>query len=165
MSRFFKSVAGLAACSMLLGWSAMSNAADPPTGLGFVKSNVLVARSFPAKKLQGMNVRNSQGEKLGTIEDVVINVETGKVSYAALSYGGFLGIGDKLFAVPWSEFKFDHGKDEMFFVLDFPKDKLKAAPGFDKSDWPNFADPHWADRIDEYYRDVQKNVTTKNVTK
>jgi len=112
-----------------------------------------VATVFPSKKLTGLNVRNSQGEKIGTIDDVVINLQDGKVQYVALSVGGVLGIGDKLFAVPFQEIKFNHGKDEMYYVLDISKEKLNAAPGFDKSNWPDFADPQWKSQVDNYYRD------------
>ena len=55
--------------------------------------------------------------------------------------------------------KFDHGNDELFFVLDMPQDRLEAAPGFDQSNWPNFADPHWADKVDKYYHETHKQDT------
>ena len=109
-------------------------------------------------------MRNDQGEKLGKIEDMVVDVESGKVLYAALSFGGVLGLGDKLFAIPYEDLKFDHGKDETFFVLNVSKDKLKAAPGFDESDWPNMADPHWAEQIDDYYRKARTTTTTTGAT-
>ena len=70
------------------------------------------------------------------------------------------GLGEKLFAIPFQDLKFDHGKDETFFVLNVSKDKLKTAPGFDKHDWPNMADPNWAEQIDEYYRNVRTTTTT-----
>jgi hypothetical protein len=112
-----------------------------------------VATSFPVKsKLTGLSVRNSAGEKLGTVEDIVINLQDGKAQYLALSFGGVLGIGSKYFAVPFNEVRFNHGKEEMYFVLDVPKEKLQAAPGFEKNDWPDFADPKWRTEIDSYYR-------------
>jgi len=66
---------------------------------------------------------------------------------------GVLGIGDKLFAVPFQEVRFNHGKDEMYYVLDISKEKLDQAPGFDKAHWPDFADPQWKSQVDSYYRD------------
>ena len=129
--------------------------APPATGPAATMpgGKVGVATIFPSKKLTGLNVRNSAGEKIGTIDDVVINLQDGKVQYVALSVGGVLGIGDKLFAVPFQEIKFNHGKDEMYYVLDISKEKLNAAPGFDKSNWPDFADPQWKSQVDNYYRD------------
>jgi sporulation protein YlmC with PRC-barrel domain len=114
---------------------------------------VAVKTTFPSKKLTGLNVRNSAGEKLGTVEDLVMNIQDGKVQYLALSVGGVLGIGDKLFAVPFQETKFIHDKDELYVVLDIAKEKLEQAPGFDKSNWPDFADPQWKTQVDNYYRD------------
>lgn len=118
-------------------------------------AKILAARTFRASKLAGLNVRNMQGEALGEINDFVIDLKTGKVQYAAMSVGGVLSIGDKLFAVPFSKLKFDHGQDEMFFVLDMPKEKIAAAPGFDQNDWPDFADPNWTDRIEKHYRQTE----------
>lgn len=113
--------------------------------------NVVAATSFPTSKLKGLNIRNTQGETIGSVDDLVINLTDGTVAYIAMSHGGVLGIGDKLFAVPFRELKFDHGKDEMHFVLDISKEKLDNAPGFDKSNWPDFANPQWRDQIDRYY--------------
>jgi len=160
MTRFWKSTAGLLAACAFAG-SGMAVAADAPQ---VASGKILVANTFRASKLTGMNVRNSQGEKVGTIDDFVVNIETGKVSYVAMSVGGILGLGDKLFAIPYSALKFDHGKDEMFFVLNVDKEKLNAAPGFDKSNWPNMADPNWATQIDDYYRRAQSTTTGTTTT-
>ncbi len=141
--------------SLVAGWALSALAADEVAP----KDKILVARSFRTSTLSGLNVRNKQGEKLGTVSDMVIDIPTGKINYVALSVGGVLGVGDKMFAVPYSALKFDHGNDEMFFVLDMPKDRLEAAPGFDQSNWPNFADPHWADKVDKYYREAHKQDT------
>jgi sporulation protein YlmC with PRC-barrel domain len=122
---------------------------------------VAVATVFPSKKLTGLNVRNSQGEKIGTIDDLVINLQDGKIQYVALSVGGVLGIGDKLFAVPFQEVRFNHGKDEMYYVLDISKEKLEQAPGFDKAHWPDFADPQWKTTVDSYYRDKQAGTASR----
>jgi sporulation protein YlmC with PRC-barrel domain len=163
--RYFVTSLSLACCLA----TAPAIAADAPAGTPSTNANannrILVAKAFRTSKLTGLNVRNSQGEKLGTVNDLVVNIETGKIAYVALSYGGVLGIGDKLFAVPFSQLKFDHGKDEMFFVLDMPKEKLQAAPGFDQSDWPNFADPTWSEKIDNYYRRAQTTTGSKEVAR
>ncbi len=135
---------------------AIQNQATPPI-VGHNATNtgekVGVATAFPVKnKLVGLNVRNPQGEKLGSVEDVVIDLKDGKVHYLAMSFGGVLGIGSKYFAVPLDQVRFNHGKEEMYFVIDVPKEKLEKAPGFDKNDWPDFADPNWKNQIDTYYR-------------
>jgi sporulation protein YlmC with PRC-barrel domain len=144
-------------CAGLMAVCFTARAADTPT-----YKKVAAAKSFQASKLTGLPVKNSQGEALGTVEDLVVDVETGKVAYMALSFGGVLGIGDKLFAVPFGQVKFMHGKDEMHFVLDVPKDKLKSAPGFDKNHWPDFADPKWMESIDAFYGEhVAKSTTVE----
>ena len=79
----------------------------------------------------------------------MLDVRNGQIAYAVLSFGGFLGIGDKLFAVPWSALTLD--TDNECFVLDVSKDRLKDAPGFDKDHWPSMADPTWQDEINTYY--------------
>ena len=113
-----------------------------------------VARHFLATTIDGMRVYNSANEELGTVKDLVIDLNSGKVVYAALDFGGWLGIGDKLFAVPFHAFKYsasskDHHGGHL--VLDVAKDRLKNAPGFDKSKWPDMADPTWAQPVDQFY--------------
>jgi len=99
--------------------------------------------------LEGDEVRNPEGEKLGTIEDIMINVDDGCIAYAVLSFGGFLGMGDKLFAVPWETLRVD--TNEECFVLNVEKEKLEKAPGFDKDHWPNMADPTFQEQIYGHY--------------
>jgi len=66
-----------------------------------------------------------------------------------LSFGGILGMGDKLFAIPWGALTLD--TDRKCFVLDVPKDRLQSAPGFDKDRWPAMADASWASQVYAYY--------------
>jgi sporulation protein YlmC with PRC-barrel domain len=157
------------ALGLVFGLSAtLALAQNPPTpdrgpaagAIAQQDGKVVAATSFPTGKLKGLHVRNSKGENIGTVDDLVVNVADGRVQYMALSVGGVLGIGDKLFAVPFREFKFNHGKDEMFFVLDVPKEKLDKAPGFDKSHWPDFADPQWRMKIDKYYEKTERTTRT-----
>ena len=72
-----------------------------------------------------------------------------RVTYAVLEFGGFLGMGTKLFAVPLEALRLDAGNKR--FILDADKDRLEDAPGFDKDHWPDFADPAFADRVHAYY--------------
>jgi sporulation protein YlmC with PRC-barrel domain len=92
-----------------------------------------------ADSLQGTHVKNARGDALGEIKALMIDLASGRVAYAVLAFGGFLGLGDKYFAVPWSAMALDT-EDEKF-ILDVSKEQLQAAKGFDKNDWPDFADP------------------------
>src|SRR4029077_17651118 len=80
--------------------------------------------------LIGDNVVNRAGENLGKIEELMLDLEKGRVAYAVLSFGGVMGIGEKLFAIPFEALKLDSTREH--FTLDVDKDKLKNAPGFDK---------------------------------
>jgi sporulation protein YlmC with PRC-barrel domain len=98
----------------------------------------------------GRPVRDAEGEKLGRIEDVVLDSRDDSVSYAVLSYGGFFGFRDRLFAVPWSELQ--TCPETGALMLDVRKEYLKDAPGFAKKHWPDMADEDWAQRIKTFYR-------------
>jgi len=102
-----------------------------------------------SKDVVGVSVKNAQGENLGKIEDVVLDKKTGQACYIVLSFGGLLGIGDKLFALPWETSTYD--TNEECFILNIDKDKLKNAPGFSKNNWPNMADSDWNQSISKYY--------------
>lgn len=103
-----------------------------------------------ATSLIGDEVKNASGENLGEIIDLMIDTDSGDVKYAVLTYGGFLGMGNKLFAVPL-EILTVHPRDK-YFVMTVSKEKLKNAPGFDKDNWPNTADEIWQKSISDYYR-------------
>ena len=102
-----------------------------------------------ADTLLGNDVYSQNDEDLGDIKEIMLDMRTGKVSYAVLSYGGFLGVGEKLFAVPWQALKLD--TENKRFILNVDSAKLDSAPGFDKDHWPNMADPTWANSIHSYY--------------
>lgn len=102
-----------------------------------------------ASTLEGDTVCNAAGEDLGNIEDIMIDTHDGRVAYAVLSFGGFLGIGDKLFAVPWEALRID--QDNKRIVLNVEKEQLKDAPGFDKDHWPDMADPSFTQQIQSHY--------------
>lgn len=102
-----------------------------------------------ADTLIGNHVYNHRDENLGDIKEIMLDVSKGKISYAVLSFGAFLGMGEKLFAVPWEALTLDTNNKR--FVLNAEKDRLKNAPGFDKDQWPNMADKTWAQDVDAYY--------------
>ena len=107
------------------------------------------ARVLAADTLTGDKVVNLQNEDLGKIEHLMIDLGTGRIAYAVLSFGGFLGMGDKLFAIPWSALTVD--TLEKRFILQVDKELLKRAPGFDKEQWPNMADRAWGTQVFKYY--------------
>ena len=102
-----------------------------------------------ADTLIGNDVYNTKGEDLGDIKEIMLDMRSGRVGYAVLSFGGFLGMGEKLFAVPWNALVLDTKNKR--FVLNVEKDRLKDAPGFDKDQWPNMADAVWVKNIHSYY--------------
>lgn len=102
-----------------------------------------------ATSIVGDDVKNAQGENLGDIKDLMIDVNSGNIEYAVLSFGGFLGMGDKYFAVPWESFSVD--LNHKCLVLNVDKETLKDAPGFDKDEWPNFADASFRNSIYGHY--------------
>jgi len=102
-----------------------------------------------AETLLGDSVVNGRDERLGEIKEIMLDMQTGQVAYAVLAFGGFLGMHDKLFAVPWQALHLDTvGKR---FVLNVDKDYLKNAPGFNHDAWPDMADVAWANQIHSFY--------------
>ncbi len=102
-----------------------------------------------ADTLVGNDVFNQEGDDLGDIKEIMLDMHNGKVGYAVLSFGGLLGMGEKFFAVPWDALTLD--TENKRFVLNVEKDRLRDAPGFDKDHWPNMADQVWAKKIHSYY--------------
>jgi len=102
-----------------------------------------------ADTLNGNDVYNQKDEDLGDIKEIMLNMRTGRISYAVLSFGGFLSLGEKLFAVPWEALTLDTKNKR--FVLNVEKARLEKAPGFDKDKWPNMADSTWAAGIHTFY--------------
>ncbi len=100
----------------------------------------------------GVEVKNPQNESLGKIEALMLDKVEGRVAYVVLSFGGFLGMGDKLFALPWSAFSYNAMKD--CFILAIDKERLKASPGFDKDHWPDMSNPTWISTINSYYQSL-----------
>jgi sporulation protein YlmC with PRC-barrel domain len=102
-----------------------------------------------ASTLEGDDVVNPGGEKLGKLKEVMIDITTGSVSYAVLSRGGVMGMGEKLFAIPWSIMTVDGDNEQI--VLDVTEDFLDAAPGFDPDHWPEFSSAEWGEDIHRHY--------------
>lgn len=107
------------------------------------------ARVLSSSTITGDNVRNPQGEDLGKIKDLMIDTSSGRIAYAVLSFGGFLGMGDKLFAVPFKALRLH--PEEHSFELDVDKERLERAHGFDKDNWPDMADHSWQTEVHKVY--------------
>lgn len=105
--------------------------------------------NISSSSIIGTKVTNKQGDSLGKIEDLMVDVKSGQVIYAVVSFGGFLGMGDKLFAVPLQVMQVDTNGEE--FHLNESKERLENAPGFDKDNWPNSADTNWHQQVEAYY--------------
>lgn len=102
-----------------------------------------------ADTLIGDSVVNADEENLGDIKEIMLDMQTGQVAYAVLAFGGFLGMGSKLFAVPWQALHLDTANHR--FVLNVDRERLKNAPGFDKDAWPDMSDANWASGIHSFY--------------
>ena len=107
------------------------------------------AALLSSSSITGDDVVNLQDENLGTIHDIVIDTAEGKIRYAVLASGGFLGMGDRLFAIPWRALTQD--RENKRFKLDVNAERLKNAPGFDKDNWPNMADSTWNSTVESFY--------------
>jgi hypothetical protein len=106
-------------------------------------------RLIASDKVEGTAVYNRQGERLGSIHNFMVDKRSGKVEYAILSFGGFLGIGDSYHPLPWKALTYD--TSEGGYVVDLDKDRLQGAPSYSGSEAPDWSDPSFGRRIDDYY--------------
>lgn len=114
------------------------------------EKSVAMYGTVRASNIIGETVINGEGENIGSIYDLVIDAKNNRLAYAVLSFGGFLGMGTKLFAIPWAAFEFSLTENKL--ILNIDKEKLKNAPGFEESDkWPDFSDTLWGEIIYKYY--------------
>ena len=100
-------------------------------------------------EITGMGVTNDQGQDLGKIERLMIDASSGRILYAAVSFGGFLGMGEKHFAVPWEAFSLSPNRERL--VLNVSRERLEHAPGFDKDNWPRHPDESFSRSTYDYY--------------
>lgn len=108
----------------------------------------LPLKCLTATSIIGDKVHNKMDEQLGKIKDIMLNVQTGTIEYYIIEFGGFLGIGEKFFAIPFSLLTVD--PEKQLFIFDQPREMLEKAPGFDKEHWPDTnlhyyeADERWS---------------------
>jgi sporulation protein YlmC with PRC-barrel domain len=135
----------LAICTPVLAADPPKQGATPQQSPTATKS----MRDMRASRLIGSEVGNAQGDNLGNIKDLIIDVANDRVYYAVLSFGGFMGMGDKLFAVPVSALR-PVGSDDKV-VLNVDKARLKGAPGFESRAYPDFNAPQYRTEVDGYF--------------
>ncbi|MDR0240308.1 MAG: PRC-barrel domain-containing protein [Burkholderia sp.] len=102
-----------------------------------------------ARTLAGDRVLTMDGDDIGKVADIMLDVRAGRIAYAVVSSGGVRGLGDKLLAVPWNMLVLDVGRQ--CFVLPVATEHVRDAPGFDRDCWPAMADPDWAEALHAYY--------------
>lgn len=102
-----------------------------------------------ADKVEGTAVYNSAGEKLGTVENLMIDKLSGRVGYAVMSFGGFLGMGESRHPLPWDTLKYDTNLGG--YVVDMDQDMLRGAPTYDEMEGVNWEDRDWNKRLHDYY--------------
>jgi hypothetical protein len=103
-----------------------------------------------ADKVEGTPVYNSQGEKLGTVHTIMIDKLSGKVAYAVMSFGGFMGIGDRYHPLPWSVLTYDTQKGG--YTVDLDRSTLERAPTYTAGETPDWANRSWGEQLHEHYR-------------
>lgn len=113
------------------------------------RANTPVKR-LTATSIIGDSIENPKGEDLGKIANLMINLATGKVEYAVIEFGGLLGVGKKLFAIPFEELHVDEDKE--VFILNRDKEYVKDSPGFDADHWPGTNDHHYFNDVNAYYK-------------
>lgn len=106
-------------------------------------------RLFRARTFLGDEVYNQREDRLGILKEFMFDLQSGKICYAVMSSGGFLGVGEKLFAIPWRALTLD--AENACFVLDIAEERLMNSPGFDKRHWPDMGDAAWVNDIDTFY--------------
>ena len=111
----------------------------------------MTPRVLSASSISGTQVRNLAGEDIGKVKDLMIDWDNGSVAYAVMKFGGFLGMGEKLFAIPLESFRFDDSDGSERAILDINKEQLENAPGFDPDNWPKDADYTFIDSVYAHY--------------
>lgn len=110
----------------------------------------MTSKVVSASTLAGYRVRSYENEDLGAIEEILIDAKTGRVAYAVLCFGGSLGFGDKLFAIPWDLLRLN--ARERTLILACGRCQLEGAPAFQHDDWPDFDNETWDREIRDHYR-------------
>jgi sporulation protein YlmC with PRC-barrel domain len=106
-------------------------------------------RLIGADQVQGSTVYDTAGEKLGSVEDVMLDKVSGRIAYAVLSFGGFLGIGDRYYPLPWEKLRYDTNRSG--YVVDVDRSLIEGAPSYADDEPATWSDRAWGDRVSNYY--------------
>jgi len=106
-------------------------------------------RLIAADQVEGTSIYNPAGESLGSVEDVLIDKVSGKIAYAVVGFGGFLGIGDRHYPLPWEKLKYNTAMGG--FVVDLDRRVLEGAPSYATDETVWWEDPAWGKRVYDYY--------------
>lgn len=106
-------------------------------------------RPLSAATLIGDKIKNREGETLGTLKEIMLDIQSGRIAYGVLESSSFLQMNNKLLAIPFRAFTINESDHTL--VLDVNKETIKNAEGFDKNNWPDFASQEWAQRTHSYY--------------
>lgn len=106
-------------------------------------------RLIAADQVEGTNIYNTAGESLGSVDDLMIDKVSGKIAYAVASFGGFLGIGDRHYPLPWEKLHYDTSMGG--FVVDIDRRTLEGAPSYSDEETVGWDDPTWGKRVYDYY--------------
>lgn len=117
----------------------------PGTAVAIEETVQLIA----AAKVGGTPVYNRHAERLGTVEDVMLDKRSGRVAYAVMSFGGFLGIGERYHPLPWSILRYD--VDLGGYLVDLDRDRLEGAPSYDASEEMDWTNRNLGQRVSDYY--------------
>jgi sporulation protein YlmC with PRC-barrel domain len=134
LTLFFRRAAPIMCCLSLLFSTSALSAAKPEAGQ---QKKVQMDYTYRATTLLGMEVKNREGTHIGKLEDLLIDARDGQVRCGILSFGGILGIGDKLFPIPWHELTLRIEENKAFLVADVSTEFLKTAPSFARNEWPD----------------------------
>lgn len=111
----------------------------------------MIPKLLSSSSIIGSSIKNAIGEDIGDIKELMIDWKRGSVAYAVMSFGGFMGFSEKLFAVPLESFEFDTADTKERIMLNVDKEVLENAPGFDKDNWPQHLDYTYIDSIYAHY--------------
>ena len=106
-------------------------------------------RLIAADQVEGTSIYNRKGESLGSVEDVMIDKVSGRIAYAVAGFGGFLGIGNRHYPLPWDKLKYDTAMGG--YVVDLDRQVLEGAPSYSDADSASWQDPAWGRRVYDYY--------------
>lgn len=122
---------------------------NPAPATRSAKPSPQQASLYRSTKIIGATLRDAKNRKIGNIKDLVLDRERGEIAYAVVSFGGVLGVGRKLHAIPWQAM--EPGDDGRHYILHADRETINQAPSFDMARWPDMADPKWSGEIDRYW--------------